>query len=78
MNLICSSCGREFNGRPNHQYCSIKCRRAIELRRRHWDQAQRYVRFYELEAQRSESESRAAAHRAQAARIRERAGPTRP
>ena len=76
--MTCCNCGIEFEGRPNRQYCSVRCRRDIELRRRYWDQAQKYAGFWELEAQRSKTEARAAEHRARAERIRTRAGPARP
>jgi hypothetical protein len=74
---MCSNCERAFEGRPNKQYCSVRCRRATELKMRNWDEAHRYVRFWEREAQRSTG-TRAAEHRVRAERIRKRAGPTRP
>ena len=78
MKLTCRNCETEFEGRSNRKYCSPGCRRAIELRRRNWDEAQGYATFWDNEAQNSETEARAAAHREQADRIRKRAGPTRP
>ena len=78
MTLTCSNCSTEFTGRPNRRYCSAYCRKAIERKRRDWDQAQKYAGVWELEAQRSQTEVRAAAHREQAERIRKRIGPVRP
>ncbi len=77
MELICQSCGETFEGRRNRQYCRAQCRRAIEMKRRNWDEAQGYVSFWENEAQNSTG-ARAAEHREMAERIRQRAGPTRP
>ncbi len=78
MDLICQSCGETFAGRSNRKYCRVQCRRAIEMKRRNWDEAQGYATFWDNEAQNSETEARAAAHREQATRIRKRAGPARP
>ena len=78
MTLNCDNCGETFEGRPNRRFCSVRCRRAIELKRRYWDQAMKYASFWELEARRSLTEARAAEHRAQAERIRRRVSAHRP
>ncbi len=77
MTLNCDNCGETFEGRPNRRFCSVRCRRAIELKRRYWDQAMRYASFWELEAQRSTG-ARAAEYRVRAERIHKNAGPIRP
>ena len=35
--LICESCRQPFDGRPNRRYCSLPCRRRLEMKRRVWD-----------------------------------------
>lgn len=43
MQKTCSNCGRTFDGRPNREYCSDRCRRRLETRRREWDVRARSV-----------------------------------
>jgi hypothetical protein len=47
IRLICESCKREFEGRPNRRTCSIGCRRSVEFGRRLWDRRAAIVRYYE-------------------------------
>jgi len=37
MKKKCPVCGETFQGRPNRETCSVRCRRHIESRRRSWD-----------------------------------------
>lgn len=39
----CAECGEEFTGRSNRRYCSSRCRKRIEYRRRQWDTLNRHV-----------------------------------
>lgn len=50
VTLICESCKRPFEGRPNRRTCSNNCRRSLEMGRRLWDRRAAYVRFLELNA----------------------------
>jgi hypothetical protein len=43
IELTCEHCGNTFEGRPNRRTCSVRCRRALEDRRRFWDQKFAYV-----------------------------------
>jgi len=40
--MICRSCGISFEGRPNRQYCSPKCRRRAEMTQRIVKKRERY------------------------------------
>ena len=42
--MICSMCRGEFQTqKPNQRYCSIRCRRKIEIMRRTWDSRKEYI-----------------------------------
>ena len=45
--LICESCKRPFQGRPNRLHCSVGCRRSLEMGRRLWDRKALIVRYLE-------------------------------
>jgi len=42
--LTCKRCGELFPGRRSRSYCSPRCRRIIERRRRAWDIRAQFVR----------------------------------
>ena len=50
VTLICESCKRSFEGRPNRRTCSIGCRRSLEMGRREWERRAWIVRYYERNA----------------------------
>ncbi len=50
VRLVCESCKREFDGRPNRRFCSVSCRRSLEFGRREWDRRALHVRFLERNA----------------------------
>jgi hypothetical protein len=50
VTLICESCKKPFQGRPNRRTCSVNCRRSLEMGRRVWDRRAGHVRFLELNA----------------------------
>jgi len=41
--MICEFCKKHFKGRPNRKFCSPRCRRIIEGKRRFWDRRFYYV-----------------------------------
>lgn len=42
-NLTCRVCGQQFIGRPNKAFCSLRCKRDVERRRRYFDQIGLYI-----------------------------------
>lgn len=50
ITLICESCKRPFEGRPNRRACSVGCRRSLEMGRRLWDRKALTVRYLERNA----------------------------
>jgi predicted nucleic acid-binding Zn ribbon protein len=50
VSLICESCKKDFEGRPNRRTCSTKCRRILEKKRKFWDRKFGYVHFCQLQA----------------------------
>ena len=49
-NLTCRVCGQPFIGRPNKAFCSLRCKRDLERRRRYWDGIERYIQMCEHNA----------------------------
>ena len=49
----CLACGAplgRYYGHGNRRYCSIACRRRMEMRRRAWEARRRSIAFYEANA----------------------------
>lgn len=55
---VCAGCGDPFEGRPNRQYCSVSCRRSLEMKRRHWDRLTANAERLEGRAQLAEDQER--------------------